>query len=101
MYKISNFLSISLILMCLYTQEIAGECCRDTPVRLHYYCEGVSGSVCAVDICADGTDPTPFCGYGKCNIFGCACEGGCRTGSSLRAESVYMEANQHLKFVRH
>ena len=30
--------------------------------------------------CADGTAGTPFCGYGRCNIFGCACKGGCRRG---------------------
>ncbi|XP_013386436.1 protein Diedel-like [Lingula anatina] len=28
--------------------------------------------------CADCTPTTPYCGYGKCNIFGCACKGGCR-----------------------
>ena len=28
--------------------------------------------------CADGTRSTPCCGYGKCNIFCCACKGGCR-----------------------
>ena len=28
--------------------------------------------------CADRTGGTPCCGYGKCNIFCCACKGGCR-----------------------
>ncbi|XP_013421533.1 protein Diedel [Lingula anatina] len=28
--------------------------------------------------CIDCTESTPYCGYGKCNIFGCACDGGCR-----------------------
>lgn len=26
--------------------------------------------------CADGTPATPYCGVGKCNIFGCNCDGG-------------------------
>ncbi|XP_013416208.1 protein Diedel [Lingula anatina] len=28
--------------------------------------------------CADCTKATPYCGYGSCNIFGCACKDGCR-----------------------
>ncbi|XP_013416209.1 uncharacterized protein LOC106177849 [Lingula anatina] len=28
--------------------------------------------------CKDCTKGTPYCGYGGCNIFGCACENGCR-----------------------
>ncbi|KAA8619179.1 hypothetical protein Ptr902_03560 [Pyrenophora tritici-repentis] len=26
--------------------------------------------------CGDGTQGTPRCGIGNCNIFGCACDGG-------------------------
>ena len=29
-------------------------------------------------LCADCTSPTPYCGYGRCNFFGCDCAGGCR-----------------------
>lgn len=28
-----------------------------------------------ISFCGDGTKPTPNCGYGKCNLFGCACQG--------------------------
>lgn len=28
--------------------------------------------------CGDHTQGTPCCGYGKCNIFCCNCDGGCR-----------------------
>jgi len=28
--------------------------------------------------CADGTQGTPCCGRGSCNLFCCACDGGCR-----------------------
>ena len=31
--------------------------------------------------CGDCTYGTPYCGYGGCNIFGCNCDGGCRSGS--------------------
>ncbi|KAH9388474.1 hypothetical protein TYRP_023443 [Tyrophagus putrescentiae] len=30
------------------------------------------------EYCGDCTLPTPYCGYGPCNIFGCNCDGGCR-----------------------
>lgn len=30
-------------------------------------------------ICKDGSRPGGmYCGYGSCNVFGCACDGGCR-----------------------
>lgn len=32
--------------------------------------------------CDDGTKGTPCCGYGKCNIFCCNCDGGCRKEDS-------------------
>ncbi|XP_035693723.1 uncharacterized protein LOC118427869 [Branchiostoma floridae] len=28
--------------------------------------------------CGDGTTSTPCCGHGKCNVFCCNCDGGCR-----------------------
>ncbi|KAF7590708.1 hypothetical protein BBP40_002499 [Aspergillus hancockii] len=44
----------------------------DSPERTEACCYSKN------DHCADGTPGTPFCEYGKCNIIGCACEGGCR-----------------------
>jgi len=41
----------------------------------------VAGACCGADnknLCGDNTAGTPCCGYGKCNIFCCACKGGCR-----------------------
>ena len=43
----------------------------------------ISGACCYSDAnnkCGDCTDGTPNCGYGPCNFFGCACDGGCRSG---------------------
>ena len=31
--------------------------------------------------CADCTEATIYCGLGKCNVFGCNCDGGCRKGN--------------------
>ncbi|KAH8356616.1 hypothetical protein KR200_010293, partial [Drosophila serrata] len=37
---------------------------------------------CSVTVCGDGTAVEGyFCGRGRCNIFGCDCEGGCRHGN--------------------
>jgi hypothetical protein len=36
-------------------------------------------------VCGDGTSPTPCCAHGKCNIFCCNCDGGCR-GRSLKRD---------------
>ncbi len=47
-------------------------------------------------VCGDCTLGTPYCGKGKCNIFGCNCDGGCRTGvcsNSLSAESRFTMAD--------
>lgn len=37
--------------------------------------------------CGDGTLATPYCGYGPCNIFGCNCDGGCRSAPGKPASS--------------
>ncbi|KAF1847617.1 uncharacterized protein K460DRAFT_279871 [Cucurbitaria berberidis CBS 394.84] len=34
--------------------------------------------------CGDGTNGTPCCAHGKCNIFCCNCDGGCRGRSMKR-----------------
>ncbi|KAH8232569.1 hypothetical protein KR032_009613 [Drosophila birchii] len=52
-------------------------------------CEDVGGEAlgefegyCTARICADGSPLLGrFCGNGNCNMFGCNCAGGCRTGS--------------------
>lgn len=39
---------------------------------------------CMSFFCEDGSDATKYtCGVGKCNIFGCACKGGCRKSNGL------------------
>ena len=53
--------------------------------------------------CGDGTPATPCCGYGQCNVFCCACKGGCRhlkrdvpielTDRSDATTTAFMEAD--------
>ncbi|XP_078694645.1 uncharacterized protein LOC144923719 [Branchiostoma floridae x Branchiostoma belcheri] len=67
---------VVLWLLLLTLDQSAAECCD--PTR----------KVCSVNwfilkagctkYCGDGTVSTPCCGHGKCNIFCCNCDGGCR-----------------------
>ncbi|KAI9557806.1 hypothetical protein GHT06_014555 [Daphnia sinensis] len=38
--------------------------------------------------CRDGTAVTLYCGVGRCNMFGCNCEDGCRQGTQVRIPSL-------------
>ncbi|KAH8258307.1 hypothetical protein KR038_009501 [Drosophila bunnanda] len=56
------FLLLILIFCGILVRHSDAECCHPTK-----------------DKCNDGTTVVgAFCGYGKCNIFGCNCSGGCR-----------------------
>ncbi|KAH8284072.1 hypothetical protein KR054_009346 [Drosophila jambulina] len=85
------FLLLIGICSVILVREAHAECCRSLQTikfRIkNGRCDTVGGksglffSDCHVKICADGKAPTgTYCGWGKCNIFGCACNGGCRTG---------------------
>lgn len=83
--------------MCCH-QKIAGESCP-TVHRVQYYCQPNYGYICHKEVCNDGTEGTPYCGYGSCNIFGYNCAGGCRQGTSSDAEQIYRDANPHIRFL--
>lgn len=70
------FIYFFVIAHCYLTSTVHCDCCYSFN---YVNCPGVGGS--ATDKCADCSDDTPYCGYGKCNIFGCACAGGCRSGA--------------------
>lgn len=85
--------------MC-YNREMQGECCGSgTFVPIKYRCDSYNGYICFTDICYDGTKRTPYCGVGKCNIFGCNCDGGCRRGTEASAKRIFQESNPHVSFV--
>lgn len=46
---------------------------------------------CLSSFCHDGTivEQTGECGIGKCNIFGCDCDGGCRSKEGLTEEKIH------------
>lgn len=73
--------SIVLLSLVMIINRINAECCREK-INLVPNCQPIHG--CFASICADGTplhDFDSFCGVGRCNIFGCDCEGGCRRNS--------------------
>jgi hypothetical protein len=58
------------ILLVVVVGSVNADCCG--PV-----CDGFLG---IGGRCGDCTVTYTYCGYGPCNIFGCNCDGGCRTG---------------------
>lgn len=72
---------IVLFIAATIINPTKAECCQNA-IALIPNCFSAYG--CFEYICADGTPmgrKDNFCGVGKCNIFGCACEGGCRQNS--------------------
>ncbi|KAH9401949.1 hypothetical protein TYRP_016518 [Tyrophagus putrescentiae] len=45
--------------------------------------------------CADCSKPTPYCGRGKCNIFGCNCDGclGQKNGTQVIGSATWITEN--------
>ncbi|KAH8275790.1 hypothetical protein KR026_011780, partial [Drosophila bipectinata] len=84
-----------LLLVAVCTVSFLGEssavCCTDN-MTIKFWVKNnncgalnakkVSGGFCQMTICGDGERLVGYyCGKGPCNIFGCACEGGCRHGN--------------------
>lgn len=72
------------------------DCCYETDIYFDTYgeCEDfgaqfISISIqtsCKISTCNDGlSHHGNYCGRGRCNIFGCNCDGGCRGGSDTDA----------------
>lgn len=95
MLKVIIFLFISL---CYYNRGISGECCTRS-VSVRYYCNSINHNTCTADVCYDGTRKTSYCGIGKCNIFGCNCDGGCRPGTKESGAQKFKELNSYLTFL--
>ncbi|XP_013415003.1 uncharacterized protein LOC106176957 [Lingula anatina] len=74
------FANFALVALCLAAliQQAESDCC------------GAKFKYSTVKICADCTKATPYCSYGKCNIFGCKCERSCRKdcGSEIKPVST-------------
>jgi len=82
-----------LIICILFATQLDAECC---PSRRYSFNKLM---------CGDNTPlgDSHYCGYGKCNIFGCDCIGGCRkpTGMVFKAGDViacYMQAYRKKTF---
>ncbi|KAH9414412.1 hypothetical protein DERP_014433 [Dermatophagoides pteronyssinus] len=58
-----------MILMMINNFECQGLCCHR--VRI-YNCSGNDNEL--QTLCPDCTEPTPWCGITKCNVFGCNCD---------------------------
>ncbi len=82
--------SLILLILCELAQQ-SNACCTEN----------------ANGYCGDGSRGTPCCGQGRCNIFCCNCDGGCRRRSDkkrfldlfrLAAHSALNEKRDHQLF---
>ncbi|XP_078595017.1 uncharacterized protein LOC144872581 [Branchiostoma floridae x Branchiostoma japonicum] len=81
-YKLTMFLGLSALLMVLMVDPADSVCCGSIKT-----CTGSWWRRRCYNRCGDGTrQPTPCCGYGKCNIFCCNCDDGCRRSKRMVAD---------------
>ncbi|KAF8885957.1 hypothetical protein BD779DRAFT_644943 [Infundibulicybe gibba] len=73
MHFVKLFSFIFFITLALHIQQASAECC---PCGGELIC---TAPLNCDRLCYDGASCTPYCGRGSCNIFGCNCDGGCRT----------------------
>ncbi|KAH8418140.1 hypothetical protein KR222_010770 [Zaprionus bogoriensis] len=82
---------LALACALAYLNAVQAECCRAS-LTMSYTINGGNcadaggrgsgGDRCTITICADGRAQVgTFCGRRSCNIFGCACGGGCLSGN--------------------
>lgn len=90
MFKL--FFLLLIASLSLFPHLSDAECCGRT-IRLYFtpredkncqYFGGwnIGSKRCAINVCGDGEllKSGAYCGVGRCNIFGCNCDGGCRRG---------------------
>lgn len=57
-------------------------------------------TACLISVCGDGKPPGEgiYCGDGKCNVFGCDCDGGCVPGNHLQSfEKLHKDKIKYLR----
>lgn len=98
-------LFFTMIIMAI--DQADAECCPATTVYCEsemVYFEQEIGDGCSAKICYDGSaldEDSYYCGQGPCNIFGCNCDGGCRSnviGTFDEAIRLF-EGNYNLKII--
>lgn len=79
---------IFLVLFITIPKPVYGECCGKATF-IYMACPHIYDK-CGTFICMDGTPVglLEYCGHGRCNMFGCNCDGGCRTNPSGTTEEA-------------
>jgi hypothetical protein len=85
-------LAVTIVVALQLATKVDAECCN--PNKDYQYM-GMMGTLATK--CGDDTKPTPCCGYGKCNVFCCNCDGGCRS-SRRRSNPDEIAANDLATF---
>ena len=93
---LSKFILLPIISIILYVELSNADCCLSQFIyNRPGYCKIESdyakSQAYIYGVCSDCTFGTPYCGYGKCNIFGCNCDGGCRRPPSGTIYDLYQD----------
>lgn len=88
-----NLLSLQLLLLALiaWQDQCNADCCYSTTITFSLkdstkqQCTDFPGGKktivskleCKTKLCGNLDVPTPYCGVGSCNVFGCKCKDGC------------------------
>ncbi|XP_023166911.1 protein Diedel-like [Drosophila hydei] len=103
MKNISILLALVCVLACV--GSLRAQCCRQSLTMTYTYnrpgrsCADAGGrpistTHCTITVCANGRAQVgTYCGRRSCNIFGCACGGGCITGLWMQS---FLDNNRHL-----
>lgn len=96
-----NLLSLQLLLLAMiaWQEECNAVCCYSTPITFNLKdkakqkCNDFPGGMktwiskldCKTILCGNLAKPTPYCGVGSCNAFGCSCKEGCQGNKGMTA----------------
>ncbi|KAH8342688.1 hypothetical protein KR067_012980 [Drosophila pandora] len=90
-----SVLGVLGVVIGVLAQDSAAVCCKAQFIRFktNGFCETVDAikheyyAYCETTICADGKriGKGRYCAQGRCNVFGCNCDGGCRQGDWERS----------------
>lgn len=97
--RMAKLLQVALFLIVVFPANIFADCCDPTVASFkkddvwpHIKLAG------KIKLCGNGNKLIGFyCGVGKCNIFGCSCNGGCIKGDAIENFRQLNPCVRHLK----
>lgn len=111
-----NLLSLQLLLLALFAwqNQCNAECCRATDFTFDLidktkecsdYPNAETASIlkaadCQTSLCGHLVTPTPYCGVGSCNLFGCDCHLGCLSAANETLAQLKEKYDKEIKNIK-